>query len=111
MRSKLHKVRETVAQLRQALLAHSPEAIDAQAPALEEAALALQELQQESPEPDARAEAEALAREIQGASKLIANGAAVARGMARLLASAAACYGPDGEPAAVAPQSTIAVRG
>jgi hypothetical protein len=121
MRSRLLNVRQAVAALRAALLVSSIEAMDAQMPALQQAAATLEALRSESPRPESlrnespefelRREIEALARELRGSEKLIAQGLALTQGMAGLLAAATAGYRHDGEPAALRPSGTLLVRG
>lgn len=116
MRSKLPSVRETVAALRTALLSPSVEGITACVPALQEAALDLERLRAEtldkqSPDSGTRRELDALARELRGAGKLIAQGMAFTQGMARVLAPATADYRPDGEPVVAKTASTLLIRG
>lgn len=114
MRSSIPRVRQTVAALRAALLAppadHSPERLASQVPALQDAALELERLRHDPAAPAVRAELEALARELHGVARLIAQGLELTRGMARLLAPAAG-YGQDGEPAPLNPPGTVLVRG
>jgi hypothetical protein len=115
MLSKLQNIRRQVAELRATLLTPSFEGVsfdqlDSLLPGLQEAAAALQLLQL-NPEAGSRQELEALARDLRSAARLIEHGRELVAGWARLLASSAACYRPNGEPISPAPPVHISVRG
>jgi hypothetical protein len=114
--SKLRNIRKQVAELRAALLASSLEGsaqeIDARLAGLQEAATALEFLQAPlQAEPVSRQELETLARELSSVGQMIARGREFLDGWARLLASSALCYRPDGEPVSPAAPASISVRG
>jgi hypothetical protein len=117
--SKLRSIRKQVGELRAALLASSlegsAEEIDARLAGLQEAATALGFLQSlpqvETLEPGSRRELETLARELSSIGRLIERGREFLDGWARLLASNALCYRPDGEPISPAAPASISVRG
>jgi hypothetical protein len=118
MRSKLHNIRKQAMALRQALVTPSIEGLDSQLPALQEAAQDLESLSstligttETAIEPGLRRELEALAQDLAGAGRLIAQGLAFQLGLARLLAAATSGYRPDGEPAALNAAGSISVRG
>lgn len=106
MRSKVHSVRERVAALRAALLAPTPEGLEAELPSLQ---LALEDLAA-AERPDL-AELRALARDLKNAQTLIDHGLGTQQGLARLLAASLGGYQPDGEPAPLTAAGTIAVEG
>jgi hypothetical protein len=80
-------------------------------PALHHAALTLERLRTETADGGTQPELQALAGELGASARLIAQGLAVAQGMARLLAPAAGGYRQDGEPAPLTPTGTLLVRG
>ena len=106
MHSKVHSVRERVAALRAALLAPTPEGLEAELPSLR---LALKDLAA-AEHPDPR-ELGALARDLHNAQVLIEHGLGTQQGLARLLAASLGGYQPDGEPVPLAAAGTIAVEG
>jgi hypothetical protein len=111
MRSTVDSVGESVAALRAALRTSSVEAIDAQIPVLQQAAVMLERLAApECTESASRRELEAVEKELRAAKKMIVHGQALTQGMARLLVPAAE-YQQDGEPAPVQPLRTLLVRG
>jgi hypothetical protein len=107
MRSSLHSVRHSVAALRAALLAPTPEALEAQVPELERAA---QELSEVSPENDP-AGLRALAAEVRAVQKLIGHGFEVQQTLVRLLAASLSGYRPDGEPSPLDAPGSISIAG
>ena len=108
MRSKVHSVREIVAELRAALLAPTPENLESQLPALERAAAALRE---SGPEPASPGEIRNLAFELLNTQRLTAHGLETQQALARLLAASLGGYRSDGEPSPVAATGGISVQG
>jgi len=97
--------------LRLALLAPSIEGLDAQLPALQDAVSTLQRFGAESPGAGFRPELEALARDLRAIDRLIERGLAFQQGLARLLASSASGYQPDGEPVSLKTAGSLSVQG
>jgi len=110
MRSNIHNARETVAELRAALLTPSSEGLESQVPALEAAVRELEAVKS-APGPVSRQEMRALAVDLLGVARLIEHGMLFQQGWARMLAASASNYQPNGEPATAAPAGTISVEG
>ena len=106
MRSKVHSVREHLAQLRATLLAPTPEGLEAELPSLQRA---IDELN--SPGEFDRSELARLALELRNAQALIEHGLSTQQALARLLAASFGGYQPDGEPAPLASAGSIALEG
>jgi hypothetical protein len=110
MRPNIHNARNTVAELRAALLSPSPEGLEFSVPALEAAVRDL-EVMRSHPGVVARREMEAFAIDLRGVARLIEHGMTFHQGWARVLAAAASNYQPNGEPALAAPAGKLSVQG
>lgn len=115
MRSNVLKVRDTVAALRAALLLPpgegAPETLDTQMPSLHLAALSLEQLPRDTPDPETRRELTNLSRDLRACLRLIAQGLDVSQGMLRLLTPPSASYQSDGEPVPPPSGGTLLIRG
>jgi hypothetical protein len=115
MRPNIHNARNTVAELRSALLSPSPEGLEVTVPALEAAVRDLEAIRSEHALSEhgfvARRELQAFAADLLGVARLIEHGMQFHHGWARVLASAACNYQPNGEPAAAAPVGKLSVQG
>jgi hypothetical protein len=100
-------VRESVAALRVALLAPTPELLESQIPALEQAIQLLRRCEPQGPNPELRA----LAAELRTVAALIEHGITSQHGWARLLAASLSGYQPDGEPSPLTAPGSISITG
>jgi len=101
-RSKPSPAREKIAALRQALIAPTPEAIEACLPGLVEAASSL---------PADPAELARFKEDLRSVKNLIEHGEKINRGLARILGARIAGYTPTGEAARIEASGSVDVKG
>jgi hypothetical protein len=117
MLARVQTARRRVAAVCAALRSPSPEEILSSLPALEQAISSLHEIEQEllesgslSKPPELRGTLQGLKRDIRLAQRLAENGAALARGWAKLLAGAAGGYVATGEPVPLHASATVSIE-
>jgi hypothetical protein len=110
MRPNIHNARQTVAELRAALLTPSPEGLESHIPAL---GAAVRDLEAVRAEPGfvPRRELESFAVDLLGVARLIEHGMMFHHGWARVLAASVSNYQPNGEPATAVSAGSISIKG
>jgi hypothetical protein len=110
MRPNLYNARQTVAELRAALLSPSPEGLETFVPALEAAVRDLETLQA-APGLPPRGELESFSKELLGVARLVEHAITFNQGWARVLAAATSNYQPTGQPATAALAGSVFIKG